>query len=148
MRYVVLIFLVIVFNSCFLFNDLKRTDFLFSENGTNRSVNAVIPKKYNRTEKQVDSTGNQVQYYFYPGGTVLYFALMKDTSSELQPIDYNQNIPKPLYQTVFFKGLDSAGHYWRETRFGNYKAGYKNVNEGDDGKFDSSINYFSLHIEH
>ena len=89
-----------------------------------------------------------MRYFLYPGGTELYFAFLKDTTRELQAINYDDNIPKELYQTIFYKGIDSTNHYWRETRFGNYKAGYKNVDEGEDGVFDSSINYFSLHLKH
>ena len=147
MRAFVFLFLLIVFNSCSLFSDFKRTRFSFSENGANRSVNTVVPKKYSKTETRVDSIGNQVHYFFYPGGAELYFAFLKDTTTELQTINYEENIPKDLYQTIFYKGIDSTSHYWRETRFGNYKAGYKNADEGEDGVFDSSINYFSLHLK-
>ena len=148
MRVVLLFLLVFFFNSCFLFKDLKRTRFSFTENGKEVPVDAVVPKKYNKTESQTDSVGNQIQYYYYSNGSVLYFALMKDTSSELQSINYDLNIPKPLYHTIYFKGFDSTGHYWRETRFDHYRAGYKKVEEGEDGNFDSSLNYFSLHLKH
>jgi hypothetical protein len=147
MRAVLLFFLITFFNSCFLFKDFKRTRFSFSENGKEIPFEVVVPKKYNKTESQTDSVGNQVQYYYYSDGTALYFALMKDTSAELQSINYDLNVPKPLYHTVYFKGLDSTNHYWRETRFDKYRAGYKLVDEGEDGNFDSSINYFSLHIK-
>ena len=147
MRLSTFFLLTLVCNSCILFSDFKKTQFSFVHDDMNKSVNAVVPKRYSKLENKVDSTGNQVQYYFYKDGAVLYFALMKDTSAQLQLINYDLNIPKELYHTVYFKGLDSSDHYWRETRFRNYRAGYKNVDKGEDGKFDSSINYFSLHMK-
>lgn len=146
-QFIAFFVLMIVCNSCFLFSDFRRTRFSFSENGIKYPVNAVVPKKYSKTETRMDSAGNQVHYFLYPAGTELYFAFLKDTTTELQTINYDDNIPKELYQTIFYKGIDSTNRYWRETRFGNYKAGYKNVAEGEDGVFDSSINYFSLHLK-
>lgn len=147
MRVIALFLLMMVCHSCFLFNDFKKTKFSFSDNETVHSINTVVPKKFNKSELKTDSIGNQVHYFSYPDGSSLYFALLKDTLTQLQAINYELNIAKPLYQTIYYKGLDSSNHYWRETRFGNYRAGYKNVNEDDDGKFDSSINYFSLHLK-
>lgn len=145
-QFIAFFLLTLLCNSCFLFSDFKKTNFSFSENGTKHSVNVVVPKKYSKKETRIDSAGNQVHYFLYPGGTELYFAFLKDTTTELQAIDYAENIPKELYQTIFYKGVDSTNHYWRETRFNNYKAGYKNVEEEEDGTFDSAINYFSLHL--
>jgi hypothetical protein len=143
----ILLLLMVIFNSCFLFSDFKRSHFSFLKEGKETPVEVVVPKKYNKSETQTDSAGNQIHYYYYSGGTVLYFAFLKDTNTQLQPIDYEMNIPKPLYQTVYMKGLDSSNHYWRETKFDQYKAGYQHVDEDDDGVFDSSINYFSLHLK-
>jgi hypothetical protein len=148
MRAFILLLISIIFNSCFLFSRLKKTNFSFSENGQDQVVNAVVPKKFNKAETEIDSLGNQVRYFFYPDGAVLYFASLKDTSTQIQAIDYDWNIPKELYHTVYVKGIDSTNRYWRETKFGNYKAGYKNVEGGDDGNFDSSINYFTLRPPH
>jgi len=137
--------LMMVCNSCFLFSDFKKKRVSFSQNEKSTTVKIPLPKKISRSELKTDSSGNQVQYYFYRSGSVLYFAFLKDTSTQLQSINYDMNIANALYRTIYYKGLDSSGHYWRETRFGSYKAGYKNVNGGEDGIFDSSINYFSLH---
>ena len=87
-----------------------------------------------------------MQYFIYPGGAELYFALLKDTTTQLQTINYDENIPKELYHTIYFKGRDSSNLYWRETKFANYKAGYRNVESDEEGTFDSAINYFSLHL--
>jgi hypothetical protein len=146
-QFIAFFVLMICCNSCFLFSDLKKRKFSFSENGTKHSINAVVPKKYSKTETRVDSSGNQVHYFIYPRGAELYFAFLKDTTTELQTINYDENIPRQLYQTIFYKGVDSTNHYWRETRFNNYKAGYRNVEEEDNGTFDSAINYFSLHLK-
>jgi hypothetical protein len=148
MRCIAFILVTIICNSCFLFSDLRKTKLSFSENGYAHSVLAVVPKRFDRSETKIDSVGNQVHYYLYRGGEVLYFALLKDTSTQLQPIYYELNIPKQAFQAVYFKGIDSSNLYWRETRFGNYRAGYKNVKEDDEGTFDSSLNYFSLHMPH
>jgi hypothetical protein len=88
-----------------------------------------------------------VLYYYYSDGSVLYFASLNDTSVELQTINYTDNIPKELYNTLFYKGLDSSKYFWRESRFGKYRAGYKNIDAEDEGNFDSSINYFTLHVK-
>lgn len=139
--------LMIVCDSCFLWSDLKRSSFSYTKDGKNYTTRLMVPKGYNRTERQVDSVGNLVKYYFYPDHTVLYFAALTDTSKEYQPVNYAVNIPKELYQTVFFKGIDSSYRYWRETRFDHFKAGYRNVDAGSDGVFDSALNYFSLHVK-
>lgn len=143
-QFIAFFVLTMLCSSCFLFSGLKKTQFSFAENGINHSVNAVVPKKYLKTETRTDSIGNQVYYFIYPGGAELYFAFLKDTNTQLQNINYGDNLPKELYHTTYFKGMDSSNLYWRETRFANYKAGYRNVE--DDGTFDSAINYFSLHL--
>lgn len=147
MKQFVAFFLLMVFcSSCFLFRDLKKANFSFSENGTTHSIKAVVPKKYSKKETRIDSVGNQVQYFLYPNGSELYFAFLKDTTKQLQTINYEENIPKELYNTIYVKGMDSSNLYWRETKFANYKAGYKNVEGDDEGNFDSAINYFTLHL--
>lgn len=146
MRLLAFCILIIACNSCFLFSDFRKKQFTFSQDGKNQTVKIPVPKKFDKSEMITDSLGNQVKYYYYSGGSVLYFAYLKDTSTKLQPINYDMNVERELYQTIYFKGLDSSNHYWRETRFGNYKAGYKNVDEDADGVFDSSINYFTLRM--
>lgn len=95
---------------------------------------------------ETDSGGNQVMYYFYPGNAVLYFAALRDTSKPIQEINYDMNIARELYQATYYKGVDTLGRYWRETRLGQYKAGYWNVPGGLDGNFDSAVNYFGLRL--
>jgi hypothetical protein len=143
MRILAFFVVMTVCNSCFLFNDFKRSSFNYTKDGKNYATRLVVPKGYNRTERQVDSAGNLVEYFYYPGNAVLYFAALTDTSKQYQPINYSANIPKELYDATFFKGTDSSYRFWRENRFDHFKAGYRNVEE--DGLFDSALNYFSLH---
>lgn len=103
----------------------------------------VVPKKWDKIERRTDSaTGNEEIYYRYPGKSVLYFVLAKDTVKEYQRINYELNVPQPIYSGRFYKGLDSSHLYWRETRMGFYRAGYYNIERGNDGEFDSAVNYF------
>ncbi|MGZ3950268.1 MAG: hypothetical protein ACXVBZ_02680 [Flavisolibacter sp.] len=143
MRSIALFLSIIVCQSCFHFTDFKKTRLSLP----GHSMKTVVPKKFNRSQVETDSLGNLLNYYYYPDGSVLYFASLKDTTTQLQPIVYVNNIPKELYHTRFFKGLDSTGHFWRETRFGSFRAGYKNVNGENETNFDSSINYFSLRMK-
>jgi hypothetical protein len=143
MKIISLFLLMIVFDSCFLFSDFKKTKIALP----GRTVKVVVPKKFNKSQLQIDSSGNLVQYYYYRDGSVLYFASLKDTSTELQIINYTDNVPKELYHTIYYKGLDSSNYFWKESRFGEYRAGYKNIDAEDEGNFDSSINYFTLHVK-
>ena len=143
MRFIALFLLTIICQSCFLFSNFRKTKVTLDEH----TVKTVVPKKFTKAPMETDSLGNQVQYYHYSDGGILYFAFLKDTTTDLQPINYKDNIAKDLYGTVYFKGLDSSNHFWRETRFGNYRAGYRNVDEEDEGNFDSTINYFSRHVK-
>jgi hypothetical protein len=143
MKFIALFVLMIVCHSCFLFSDFKKTRISLPE----RSVKTIVPKKFDKSRAVTDSLGNRVQYYYYPDGSVLYFALLKDTSTQLQTINYADHVPKELYHTIYYKGLDSSNYFWRDSRFGNYRAGYKNVDGEDEWNFDSSINYFTLHVK-
>jgi hypothetical protein len=103
-----------------------------------------VPKEYARMERKTDSSGMEAQFYYYPDGAILYFASLKDSSALYQYIDSEKNLPRQLYNTTYFKGVNEDGRYWRQTIFGNFKAGYVGVDKEYDGVFDSAINYFSL----
>lgn len=143
MRMLAFFVVALVCPSCFLFSDFRRSSFSYSKNGSSYTTSLVVPKGYKRTDRQVDSAGNLVNYFYYPGEAVLYFAVLTDTSKQYQPINYSANIPRELYNATFYKGSDSSFRYWRENRFDHFRAGYRNVE--DDAVFDSSLNYFSLH---
>jgi hypothetical protein len=137
--------IAILFSSCFLFRDLKKDRFSISRDGIEKSYTVVVPKGVKRKEKKTDSLGNVAQFYYYADGAVLYFADMKDTTASYQAINYEDNVPKEMYNSLFFKGIDgSYDHFWRETRFGNYRVGYYKVDTDEDWKFDSAVNYFTL----
>ncbi|HEU4469772.1 MAG TPA: hypothetical protein VFR58_01695 [Flavisolibacter sp.] len=128
-------------SSCFLLSDFSRSSYAYTGS---ESYSLVVPRGYNSVETAIDSSGNELQVYSYPGGATLYFIRARDTAAAYQPINYGENISRKLYHTIFYKGIDSSGRYWRETRFGGFKAGYRTVAWGRDWKFDSAINYFSL----
>jgi hypothetical protein len=126
--------------SCFLLSDFSRRSVIYH----GEQVNLIVPRHYLKSEKILDSSGNEILYFYYPGDAVLYFAKMKDTSIALQYINYDMNQPRKLYHSIYFKGITEAGEYWRESRFANYKAGYYFVDDDRTGVFDSSINFFRL----
>ena len=136
--------LVVSFSSCSLFDGFTKRNFSYSEKGNAQSVELLIPSRYSRSEMNTDSSGNQELFYYYPGGGVLYFVYAKDSAKQYQYINYDVNIPKPIYNGIFFKGIDSNHLYWRETLLPKFKLGYRNVERGNDWRFDSSLNYFQL----
>jgi hypothetical protein len=139
--------LALVFSSCFLLSDFKKERLTFTENGVSKNYTVVVPKGAKKTQRRVDSSGNEEMYYHYSNGTTLYFVKVVDTNLHYLPIDYETNLPKSIYNTLFFKGVDSSNtYYWRETRFDHYKLGYLDAERGEEWKFDSAINYFSLHL--
>ncbi|MGZ8561439.1 MAG: hypothetical protein ACXWV3_07580, partial [Flavisolibacter sp.] len=134
---ILLLCLVLSLSSCFLFSDFRKRKAAFTT-GEPSTFQLLVPKKHSDMERIIDTAGNEMLYYKYSNGAVLYFSRMKDTSTMLQYIDYTMNLPKDLYGTRFYKGVRD-GYYWRESRFGNYKAGYYGVDPEDDGTFDSSL---------
>src|SRR5215210_3347279 len=140
-------FLMILLHSCSLFDGFRKGSFTYTENGVQKTTSLMVPKKYNRVERTKDSAGNEQQTYHYPGGAFLYFARTKDSLKELQPIDPDDNIPRILYGSEFFKGIDSNNLYWRENRKYPFRSGYRFVHFGNDWRFDSSLNYFTLHVK-
>ncbi len=143
MNRILLFLLLSSLTSCFLFRPYRDAEFRFTENGMDRSLPLVIPKRYGRSETVTDSSGNQVLLFHY-GSSRLYFARMADTSRPIQSIYYGNNLAQQYLDVLFYKGIDSTWHYWRESRVPGFRAGYFNVDKGRDGLFDSSVNYFSL----
>lgn len=139
--------LMFLLQSCFLFNKFKKSSFTYSENGVARQSFLMVPKKYRRVERNTDSLGNEMQTFHYAGGALLYFVRTRDTIKQYQPIDYEINLPKELYGSVFFKGIDLDNRYWRENRKSSFRSGYRFVYPGKDWQFDSALNYFSLRIQ-
>ena len=136
--------LVVSLSSCFLFSDFSKRRISYAGSEAGQTIPVIIPRKFTHATVSVDSLGNEAIKYHYGNGAVLYFAKMKDTSTIYQPINYVMNLPENLYNSIYYKGVNYNGTYWRETRFGNYKAGYYSVDGDRDGVFDSSLNYFRL----
>lgn len=143
MRPAVFLIILVVFASCSLFDPFRKTNFTLVEEGEPKTYSVVIPKGF-RQQAHADSAGVQSAFYKNRDGTSLYFIKTADTSIAIQPIHYPLNIPQELYHTHYFKGIDSSGFYWRETRFGSFKAGYYHAEPGEEWIYDSVINYFSL----
>lgn len=147
MRCIYLCLLAFVLPSCFLFPKFKKEQLSFSEDGVQKNYAVIVPKGYHKKEKLSGATGNEEFFYHYPGGSVLYFARVKDTGFQYQPINYEVNQPVTMFNSVFFKGIDSSHkHYWRESRASQYKAGYRKAETGEEWRFDSALNYFTLRL--
>jgi len=147
MKLFLFLFITVVLSSCFLLSNFRKSSFSYTGNGTSQTVPLVVPKGYNKIDRHTDTaTGNEEVYYRYPGKAVLYFVVAKDTTKEYQQINYAFNIPQPIYSGRFYKGIDSSDLYWRETRVGFYRAGYYNIGRGNDGAFDSAVNYFMTRV--
>jgi len=135
-------FILVILFSC---SPFRHSTFSYHDNGTARTADIIVPKKYTRTEVKTDSSGNEQKYFYYSGGKVLYFVRLTDSLKEIQPINMEENIPRTIYGTMYVKGIDNSGRYWRENRNFPFRSGYRYVNEGSDWIFDSSLNYFTNH---
>lgn len=136
---------LVVLSSCFLLKDLKQERFVYNADGRAHVLHIRVPRGFDREKLERDSAGNTVQYYYYSNGTVFYAAFMVDTSKQLQPIDYTQNIPLPHKDGGWiYKGMNDDERYWREIRLANYKFGYVNVPRSLEGDFDEALNFNSL----
>ncbi len=148
MKLFLFLMLMVVCSSCFLFSNFRKRSFSYVANGSSKTVPLVVPKGYDKVDRITDPvTGNEEIYYRYPGKAVLYFVVAKDTAKEYQRINYELNIPQTIYSGRLYKGVDSSNLYWRETKLGYYRAGYFNIERGDDGEFDSAVNYFMTRVK-
>jgi hypothetical protein len=145
MRNLVSLIFTITIISCSLFPELSRRDFTFNNNNSTQNINILVPRGYAKTEKVIDSAGNQLQLFHY-GNAILYSAFFKDTAMSFQNIDTSFHIPLPHPRGgLIYKGIDSAHLYFREIRLYNgLRFGYKNVSQAQEGAFDSALNYSSL----
>jgi hypothetical protein len=118
---------------------MKKNSFAY-QNG--KILPLSIPKGYQKSELQTDSAGNRTHIFLYDNQAALYFYYGDTTESNL-PTDTSVNISKSYPLTVpFFKGQDSStGLFWRESRFKNFRFGYRNISAEKEILFDSSVNY-------
>jgi len=139
-----LIFTIIII-SCSLFPELSRRDFTYDNKNNKQNIEILVPKGYAKTEKIIDSAGNQHQLFYY-GNAILYTGYYTDTTKSFQSIDTSFHIPLPHPRGgLIYKGIDSAHLYFREIRLYNgLRFGYKNVSQAQEGAFDSALNYSSL----
>lgn len=136
--------LPVLFSSCFLFKDYRRSTFAYQQNGQPVSMPLVVPKGYVKQER-IDTAGITMQTFYYPGGAWLYAAYVADTAYEIQP--FNKAIHQPLVHRLgglVYKGQDSNLAFFREIRQGNLRFGYRGVSSLNEGLFDSSTNHASL----
>ena len=147
MRIIIFLLIAISCTSCFLFPEFRKEQLSFSRDNGSASFTIAVPKGYSKKEKRTGATGNEEYFYHYPDGGMLYFVRVQDSTYPYQPINYEVNQPKTLFDAQFFKGIDSShGFYWRENRIGNYKAGYYRAAAGEEWLFDSSLNSFTLRL--
>lgn len=118
---------------------MKKNSFAYDER---QALSLIVPKGFNKMDLIQDSTGNKRQVFSYGDGGSLYF-YHGDTTKEYLTIDTSMNIAKyyPL-EILFYKGQDSSnGLFWRESRYKNFRFGYKNISTEKEALFDSSVNY-------
>jgi len=146
MRYKALFFLsiLVVFASCFLFKDYRKSQFSYTNKGQAAIIPLVVPKGFTKQER-VDTAGISMQTYHYPGGAILYAAFLADTSFEMQqfPIALHQPQIHRLGGLVY-KGQDAKELFYREIRQGNLRFGYRQVPGAWELQFDSATNFASL----
>jgi hypothetical protein len=136
--------LLLVFSSCFLFKEYKRSEFTFSQNGTTTSLPLVVPRGFVKTEN-VDTAGVLLKTFYYENGALLYAAYVADTATRLQPID--ERLHEPQYHRLggrVYKGQDGQELFYREIRQGNLRFGYRLVPGAWEYLFDSATNHASL----
>ena len=139
-----LVLLLIGFASCSLFDGMKKKSF---EYGNAQFLPLLVPKGYKKAEIKTDSAGNKMQLFAYANGGTLYFAF-GDTTKIYQPVDTTMNIAK-FYpgNVLFYKGQDSSNRlFWRESRYKNFRFGYRNISGEEESALDSSVNYAGWQI--
>jgi hypothetical protein len=136
--------LVISCVSCSLFDGLKKDSFAY--NGA-ETLPLYVPKGFKKKDLQTDAAGNKMQVFSYSNGGELYFYFGDPTIEHLS-IDTSMNVAKQYPENVlFYKGQDNSnGLFWRESRYKNFRFGYKNVSYDREGWFDSSLNYAAKQI--
>ncbi len=143
MRVALLIVTIVVFESCFLFRDHKRREFSYMQAGdsTSSSIAIIVPKGFKRQEVIKDSLGQQGIAYHYLGGAQFYI-LYAPQGGSFQTFDTTVHIPEPHLQGgIFYKGIDSTERWWREALPPSFRIGYRNVNNENEVRFDSAVNY-------
>ena len=136
MKWMILL-LMIGFASCSLFDGMRKKSFVYDEG---QVLPLFVPKGFKKAELKTDSAGNKTRLFSYSDGGALYF-YYGDTTH--YTFDTAMHISKFYPGNVqFFKSQDSSnGLFWRESRYKNFRFGYRNVSIEREADFDSSVNY-------
>jgi hypothetical protein len=105
-----------------------------------KTLTAKIPSKYSRSEIKKDELGNTVQFYYYGGGSYLFFAKRADNT--LFPIDTSMHVGKQQWNgDRYFKQLSDKNEYSRDVIHHDLWFGYRNASPGkQEALFDSTMN--------
>ena len=138
MKYFLFLLLIGCF-SCSLFDGMRKNSFAYDDG---QIMPLAIPKGFKKEELQTDSAGNKIKLFSYADGSIIYF-YYGDTTKNYQPIHTSMNIAKYYPGNVlFYKGQDSSNRlFWRESRYKNFRFGYRNISFEREALFDSSVNY-------
>ena len=131
--------LMVGFASCSLFDGMSKNSFVYKDG---ESLPLFIPKRFQKQDLQTDAKENRMRVFKYANGGELYF-YYGDTTKEYFSINTSMHIVKYYPgEVLYYKGQDSNnGLFWRESRYGNFRFGYKGVSGDREGWFDSSLNY-------
>src|SRR5215217_775493 len=144
-HFFVLSFVLLFCASCSLFSGLRKRNFTHTINEKPQTLRILVPKRYANKQTSADSAGSQHRYYTYKNGAQLYVIYTTDTLTQFQPIDTTTHIPKlHPYGGLMYKGLDSAGLFWREIRTDSFRFGYRLVPHDVEPLFDSAVNYDAM----
>lgn len=137
--FIVLCVMPVVLASCSLYAALRKKEFAFADG---QALRIKVPKRFSKTNTFTDSAGNRHQEYVYANKAVYYLIHTTDTLALFQPIDTANNIAKLFpHGGVMYKGIDSAGSFWRELRTDSFRFGYRFVPPDAEPLFDSAVNY-------
>ena len=135
---------LLFFASCSLFDGMRKKSFAYDEQ---QSLSLIVPKGFKKAEQATDSAGNKTRLFSYDNGGALYF-YYGDTAKNNLSFDTTMHIAKFYPGNVqFYKGQDSSnGLFWRESRYKNFRFGYRNISTEKEGMFDSSVNHAAWQV--
>jgi hypothetical protein len=110
-----------------------------------KSLTAKVPAKYSRCEMKKDELGNTVQFYYYGGGSYLFFA--KRAEGAVFPIDTTMHVGKQQWNGFrYFKQLSDKNEYSRDVIANDLWFGYRKASPGkQEALFDSTMNSVKIY---
>lgn len=132
---IILVFLVFCM-ACSPYKSLKTR----SIEVDGKALTAKVPAKYSRSEIKKDELGNTVQFYYYAGGSYLFFA--KRAEGAVFPIDTTMHVGKQQWNGFrYFKQLSDKNEYSRDVISKDLWFGYRKASPGkQEALFDSTMN--------